>query len=93
VIQYTDDTFGEIKPLRELLSELMEVPEIAWDTIKCIHIGSADKLKRVKTTEERLTELEAEIEKFKELHPTSKVIIIPSEVDLKRFSLTNKEKS
>ena len=85
MFQYTDDTLGDSRPLGELLTEILEMPAEAISNIKCLHIGTVDDLKRVKTTDERVSKIEAEIAEFKSFFPQSRIVIIPSQEDIKKF--------
>jgi hypothetical protein len=85
-IEYRDGTFGEPRALGDLLTELLEMPAKAISQMKALHIGTVAELSERKTTEERLTAIEAAIESLYNLSLQSDIVIIPSQADVKRFA-------
>lgn len=82
MIQYTDGSFSEDLPLKEVLS----IAEIGIDNVRSIHFGNAAELNKVrnqKGVEARVDELERQI---RDLQPvTSSLIYIPTQEQIENL--------
>jgi len=63
MIENRDGSFGEIKPVKDLLQEVLE-KENSLDSIKAIHIGTEGELIRKKLEEVQKANLEYRVEEL-----------------------------
>ena len=78
MIQYIDNSFSTIMDQDELWHSSNFI-----QPFKAIHFGTKEELKKVKTTEQRISHLE---EQLQELTPIKTILIIPNKEEIEKYS-------
>lgn len=58
MLQFRDDTFGPIEPAAKILDDLCN--QTVMEKVKAAHFGTPAELERVRTVEQRISDLEAQ---------------------------------